>query len=154
GIMRGIEPEHCQVDNPDAVEVDEEVEPRPRLLICLEEALLPVDVLQLQIALAGRHVHELALILHDDALDTFRDLEELVAVIVADNVLVVALTTHVDPVENLVALVSAVLVQRSDDVVQVRKLIHGLNKSLASWRVEIIVGTLENEAKAFRHKSN
>ena len=151
-VVRRVEPEHGEVDDPDAVEVDQHVEPRARLFVSLEEALVPWDVLELKVALRGRHVDELRLVLHDDALDALGVPEKLVAVVVANRLVVVALAADVHAVRDLVALVPDVLVEGGDDVVEVRELLHGLNGILARRRVQVVVGALEDEAEALGHE--
>ena len=57
-VIRRIEPEHGQMDYPDAVKVSKQMKPRPCLLVCLEEALLPVDFTKLEVSLSGSQVNQ------------------------------------------------------------------------------------------------
>ena len=43
-VKSGIEPESCDVNNPDTVEVNDHVEPRSSLLVRLEKDFLPIDL--------------------------------------------------------------------------------------------------------------
>ena len=130
------------------------MEPRTRFTVGLEEALLPVHILEFDVAFSRWNIDKLALILEYNTIDTFRVPEKLVAIVVTNNVLVVTLSANVHSVRNLVTLISHILVQRSDNVVQEGELLDRLNKGLASGRVEVIVRALENEAQALGHETN
>lgn len=64
------------------------------------------------------------------------------------------LTTNVLAVHDFVPLVSTVLVERSDDLVEVGEFLHRLNASLAFRRGIVIIGTLEDETDALRQESD
>ena len=53
---------------------------------------------------------------------------------------------------DLVALVTAVLVEGSDNLVQVGELLNGLHAGLALRRRIVVVGALEDEAEALGHE--
>jgi hypothetical protein len=142
------------MDDPDTVEVNQQMEPRTRFTVGLEEALLPVDVLELDISFGRWNIDELALILEYDTVDTLRVPEKLVTIVVTNNVLVVTLSANVHSVRNLVALISQILVQRGDNVVQEGELLDRLNKGLTSGGVEVIVRAFEDEAQALGHETN
>jgi len=127
------------------------VEPRASLLVCFEERLLPDDILQSLVTLRGRQVDQLALIFEGDAFNALGVPEELVHVVVTDDLVVITLLSDVLALEDLVTLISAVLVQRCDGVVEESELLDGLNTVLASRRVEEVVGALVDEAEDLRH---
>jgi hypothetical protein len=130
------------------------MEPRPCLFVCLEEALLPIDVLQFQISVLRRNINEFALVFENDALDTFGVPKQLIAVIIPDDVVVVALSSHIDSIRYLIPLVPAIIVERSDDIVEESSFLNRFHHILACRRVEKVVGTLENEGEAFGHETN
>ena len=150
-VERGVEPVDGQMDDPNTAEVGKHVEPGAGLLVCLEERLLPDDILQSLVTLRGRQIDQLALIFEGDALDTLGVPEELVHVIVTDNLVVVTLLSDVLALEDLVTLISAVLVQRCDGVVEESELLDRLDAVLASRRVEEVVRALVDEAENLRH---
>jgi len=153
-IVRSVEPVGGNVNDPDTVEVDQVVEPGSGLLVGLEEALLPDDILESLVTLSRRQVDQTRLILENDTLNTLGVPEELVHVIVTNDLVVITLSADVLAVEDFVTLISAVVVQRSDYVVQVGELLNGLNLVLANRRVEVIVCTLEDETHQFRHETD
>ena len=147
-------PEHGDVENPDAVEVDEQVEPRSGLLVRLEEGLLPCDVLQFQVALCGWDVHDARLVFEDDALDAFGIPEELVHVVVADDLGVVLFPAHVLAVDNFKALIAEILIDGGDGAVEEGELLDRLDLALALGRHHVVVCALEDEAKTFWHEAH
>ena len=153
-VVGSVEPEHGQVNNPDTVEVDKHVEPRATLPVGLEEALLPVDILELEVTLSGRNVHQLALVLENDAVDTLGVPKELVAVIVTDNLLVISFATDVNTFVDLVTLIAAVAIQRGDDVVEEGELLNRFDHVLAGGRVQVVIGALEEEAQTLGHEAD
>lgn len=153
-VVSREEPEHGNVDDPDTVEVDGQMPPRPDFFIRLEEDLLPVDLLEFLPTKMRGHVDETALILQDDALDTFGVPEKLVHVIVTDNVIVVALPPDVLAIDDLVTLIAAVLVERCDDLFQVGTFFDRLGSVLAFRALVVVVRTFEDEAETLGHKSD
>jgi hypothetical protein len=139
------------VNDPDTAEVGKHVEPRTCLLVGLEERLLPHDILEPLVTFSGRQIDQLALIFEGDALDTFGVPEKLVHVVVSDNLVVVTLLADVLALVDLVTLISAVVVQRCDGVVEESELFYRLDAVLASGRVEEVVGALVDEAHDFGH---
>src|SRR5256885_6205143 len=59
-----IEPERGDVDDPNAIEVDQHMEPGSSLLVGLEEHLLPTDVLQFNVPFCRGDVHKTRLVFH------------------------------------------------------------------------------------------
>jgi len=110
GVVSGEEPERDQVNDPDTVEVGDHVEPRTRLLVGLEECLLPNDILQLGPTLLGGNIDQSGLVLEVDPFNTLRVPEQLVHIIITNDLVVVILTANILSVQNLVSLITAVLV--------------------------------------------
>src|SRR5690242_21896739 len=119
------------MDDPDTVEVDQHVEPRTALVVCLEEDLLPNDVLELCITISGGKIDHTGLVLEYNAFETFGIPEQLVNIVVDDDSGMIALTADVFAFIDLVALITAVLVQRRDDLVQVCELFNRLSLRLS-----------------------
>ena len=151
-VEGGVEPKDGDVDDPDAIEVDEHVKPGAGFLVGLEEHLGPGHVLELGEAFGRGYVHEAGLVLEDDALDALGVPEQLIDVVVADDLAVIALAAHVLAVVDLVALFAAVAVEGGDDVVQVGPLLDGLDPILAGGGVQVIVGALEDETEGLGHE--
>src|SRR5690606_37684318 len=124
-------PKHGQMDDPNAVEIDEHVQPRTRLLVGLEEDLLPFHVLELEIALSRRHINQPALVLEYNALKALRIPEKLVTVVVTNDLVMIPFAADVDAIDNLVSLIPDVLVEGRDDVVEVGELLNRLYHVLA-----------------------
>ena len=125
-VVRSVEPEECDVNNPDTVEVDEQMEPRTRLLVSLEEALLPVDVLELEVSLGRRHINQLALILHDDAVNSLGVPEKLVDVIVTDNLIMFLFLSYKLAIHHLITLIPHEPIQRFDHALKVETFGNGI----------------------------
>ncbi|KAI6755918.1 hypothetical protein HG531_005024 [Fusarium graminearum] len=138
----------------DAVKINQKMEPGTGLAVSLEEALLPVHVLELHISLGWWHIHKLALVVQDDAIDSLRVPKKLVTIVIANDVLVVTLTSNVYTIRDFVTLISQVLVERGDDIVKEGELLNRLNESLACRGIEIIIGTLEDKTQALWHEAN
>lgn len=66
----------------------------------------------------------------------------------------VTLLTNVLSVVDFVTLVAAVLVERGNDIVEESEFLDRLDLVLASSRVEVVVGALEDEAETLRHESD
>lgn len=130
-VVSSEEPERTQMDDPDTVEVGDHVEPGSSLLVSLEESLLPHDVLQLGPTFSDRNIDETGFVLEGNSLNTFGVPEELVHIIITNDLVVVILTTNVLAIHDLISLITAVLIQRSDDLVEVREFFHGLDAVLA-----------------------
>jgi len=75
--------------------------------------------------------------------------KELVNVVVADDLVVISFPANEFAIEGLITLITHELVERLDDCFKVEALLDWLHAILALWTAIIIVGTLENEAKAF-----
>ena len=154
GVESRVKPVSRDVNNPDTIEVGDQMEPRTRLLVRLEEDLLPFDFLELRVSLRCRNIAEQGLVGEDDPLDTLGVPEELIDIVVSDDILVILLPTDVLTIHDFVALVAAILVQRGDDITEISSLLNRLNALLALGRMEVVLGTLEDEAETFRHESN
>ena len=57
-VEGGVVPEEGNVEDPDTVEIDEEVSRRSLLIVGLEEDFVPVDLAELHVPLGGRKVDE------------------------------------------------------------------------------------------------
>ena len=153
-IVSRVEPEHGKVHDPDTVEVDQHVEPRSGFFVGFEKHLFPGHIFQFVVSLNRSHVDHSSFVLQDEAFDTFRIPEKLIHIIVPDHGVVVSFTANIFALKDLEALVSEVLVQRSDDLVQVCELFHRFHSILAFGRHQVVQGALVDEAETLGHETN
>jgi hypothetical protein len=59
----------------------------------------------------------------------------------------VALTAYVFPIHDFIALITAILVKRRDDLVEISEFFDRLNSVLTLGRIVVVVGAFEDEAK-------
>ena len=153
-IVSGVEPEHAKMHDPDTVEVDQHVEPRSCFLVGFEKDLLPCYIFEFVVSLSGRHINHSSFVLEDEAFDTFGIPEQLIHIIVSDHGAVVFFTPYIFALEDFETLVSEVLVQGSDDLVQVCELLHRFHPILAFGRIQVVQGALVDEAETFGHETD
>jgi hypothetical protein len=142
------------VDNPDSVEVDEQVEERSLFEVSLEEDLVPFDAVKLHESLSRRDVDESGLVRQDDSRDTLGIPEQLVDVVVTDDPVMVELSSQKFAVDDFVSLISQELVQGLDDRSEIETLGNRVDSVLTFGRSVVVVGALEDEAETFRHESD
>lgn len=105
-----VEPEKGDMNDPDPIEIDQEMAPRTRFLVGFEKDFVPSDLPKFFIAFGRWSIYEAHSILEHDALDAFRVPEKLVDVVVANYLVVVSFTADILSFINLVTLISAVVV--------------------------------------------
>jgi hypothetical protein len=152
GVKSSIKPESRDMNNPDTVEVGDEMEPRASFFVSFEENFLPFHLLQFLVSLRGRNIAKQTLVGKDDPLNTLGIPEELIDIVITNDVLVIFFPADIFAIHNFIALVSAVLIQRSDYLTKISAFLNRFNSLLTFRRVIVVVRTLENETQTFGHE--
>ncbi|KAG9099730.1 hypothetical protein FS749_000523 [Ceratobasidium sp. UAMH 11750] len=152
-VERSVVPEHGQMNNPDAAQVNKQLYDHALLVIGLDKRILPVDWCEFHEALRGRNINQARFVARRDAGNAFRVPEQLVDAVVSDNILVVLLAANKLALLDLVPLVAQELVDRFNDGVEVESLWSPLGAVMAFGRAMVVAGALEDEAHALERKT-
>ena len=158
------------MDDPDPIEINQQMTERPLLVVCLEKRSVPIYPLELWVTLRWGQVDEprlkymrskriacdnLTHLVHEDNPgDTLRVPKELVDIIITNDVSVVSFPPDEATIHHFVPLVANEAVQRLDYRPQVQAFGNGLDSSLTLGGTVIVVCTLEDEAQALGHESD
>jgi len=153
-MKRGVEIENSDMENPDSVEIDQQMSRGTLFVIGLEEYTLPVDGFKAPPTLGWRDVNQVCPISEENLGETLWIPEKLIDVIIPDDLIVIFLLPNELSVNNFVTLVTHEAIQGLDDSLEINALGDGVDSVLALRTAVVIICAFENEAQTLWHEAN
>jgi len=159
------------MDDPNAVEVDEQMPERTLLVIRFEECAIPVYAVETHETLCWWNVDQASLkkrstpigpdrksytylICKHNASNALWIPEQLVNIIVTNDAIVITFSSYKFAIHRLIALITNEAIKWLDNSPEVESLWDGIDAVLAIGGAVVVIGAFENKAEALGHESD